>query len=237
MTSPEPNDPSAPVAELRAVRVWDLPTRLFHWVLALAVVGSVVTAKIGGNATAWHFRLGYLVLGLLLFRIVWGVVGGHWSRFATFVRGPGTVLRYLRGQARPDEHLDVGHNPLGAGSVIALLTILAVQVSTGLIADDEIASVGPLNRFVDTATGLAATAWHKTGGQWIIVGLVVLHIAAIVFYKVRHDKDLVGPMLRGDKQLAEDAPASADDTRARVKAVAIAAVVAAAVAGVVKLGG
>jgi len=237
MTSPEPNDPSAPVAELRAVRVWDLPTRLFHWVLALAVVGSVVTAKIGGNATAWHFRLGYLVLGLLLFRIVWGVVGGHWSRFATFVRGPGTVLRYLRGQARPDEHLDVGHNPLGAGSVIALLTILAVQVSTGLIADDEIASVGPLNRFVDTATGLAATAWHKTGGQWIIVGLVVLHIAAIVFYKVRHDKDLVGPMLRGDKQLAEDAPASADDTRTRVKAVAIAAVVAAAVAGVVKLGG
>jgi len=237
MTSPEPNDPSAPVAELRAVRVWDLPTRLFHWVLALAVVGSVVTAKIGGNATAWHFRLGYLVLGLLLFRIVWGVVGGHWSRFATFVRGPGTVLRYLRGQARPDEHLDVGHNPLGAGSVIALLTILAVQVSTGLIADDEIASVGPLNRFVDTATGLAATAWHKTGGQWIIVGLVVLHIAAIVFYKVRHDKDLVGPMLRGDKQLAEDAPASADDIRARVKAVAIAAVVAAAVAGVVKLGG
>ena len=237
MPSPEPNDPSAPVAELRAVRVWDLPTRLFHWVLALAVVGSVVTAKIGGNATAWHFRLGYLVLGLLLFRIVWGVVGGHWSRFATFVRGPGTVLRYLRGQARPDEHLDVGHNPLGAGSVIALLTILAVQVSTGLIADDEIASVGPLNRFVDTATGLAATAWHKTGGQWIIVGLVVLHIAAIVFYKVRHDKDLVGPMLRGDKQLAEDAPASADDTRARVKAVAIAAVVAAAVAGVVKLGG
>jgi cytochrome b len=237
MPSPEPNDPSAPVAELRAVRVWDLPTRLFHWVLALAVVGSVVTAKIGGNATAWHFRLGYLVLGLLLFRIVWGVVGGHWSRFATFVRGPGTVLRYLRGQARPDEHLDVGHNPLGAGSVIALLTILAVQVSTGLIADDEIASVGPLNRFVDTATGLAATAWHKTGGQWIIVGLVVLHIAAIVFYKVRHDKDLVGPMLRGDKQLAEDAPASADDTRTRVKAVAIAAVVAAAVAGVVKLGG
>ena len=237
MTSPEPNDPSAPVAELRAVRVWDLPTRLVHWVLALAVVGSVVTAKIGGNATAWHFRLGYLVLGLLLFRIVWGVVGGHWSRFATFVRGPGTVLRYLRGQARPDEHLDVGHNPLGAGSVIALLTILAVQVSTGLIADDEIASVGPLNRFVDTATGLAATAWHKTGGQWIIVGLVVLHIAAIVFYKVRHDKDLVGPMLRGDKQLAEDAPASADDIRARVKAVAIAAVVAAAVAGVVKLGG
>ena len=237
MTNSEPIEPSIHGAALRAVRVWDLPTRLFHWVLALAVVGSVVTAKIGGNATVWHFRLGYLVLGLLLFRLVWGVVGGHWSRFATFVRGPGTVLRYLRGQTRPGEHLDVGHNPLGAGSVLALLTILAVQVGTGLIADDEIASVGPLNRFVDTATGLAATAWHKTGGQWIIIGLVVLHIAAIVFYKVRHGKDLVGPMVRGDKQLAEDAPASADDMRTRLKAVVIIAVIAAAVAFVVRLGG
>ena len=237
MTNSEPIEPSIHGAALRAVRVWDLPTRLFHWVLALAVVGSVVTAKIGGNATVWHFRLGYLVLGLLLFRLVWGVVGGHWSRFATFVRGPGTVLRYLRGQTRPGEHLDVGHNPLGAGSVLALLTILAVQVGTGLIADDEIASVGPLNRFVDTATGLAATGWHKTGGQWIIIGLVVLHIAAIVFYKVRHGKDLVGPMVRGDKQLAEDAPASADDMRSRLKAVVIIAVIAAAVAFVVRLGG
>lgn len=237
MTTPEPADSFSPPAALRTVRVWDLPTRLFHWVLALAVVGSVVTAKIGGNATVWHFRLGYLVLGLLLFRLVWGVVGGHWSRFATFVRGPGTVLRYLRGQTRPGEHLDVGHNPLGAGSVLALLTILAVQVGTGLIADDEIASVGPLNRFVETATGLAATAWHKTGGQWIIVGLVALHIAAIVFYKVRHGKDLVGPMVRGDKQLAEDAPASADDMRTRLKAVVIIAVIAAAVAFVVRLGG
>lgn len=237
MTTPEPADSFSPPAALRPVRVWDLPTRLFHWVLALAVVGSVVTAKIGGNATVWHFRLGYLVLGLLLFRLVWGVVGGHWSRFATFVRGPGTVLRYLRGQTRPGEHLDVGHNPLGAGSVLALLTILAVQVGTGLIADDEIASVGPLNRFVETATGLAATAWHKTGGQWIIVGLVALHIAAIVFYKVRHGKDLVGPMVRGDKQLAEDAPASADDMRTRLKAVVIIAVIAAAVAFVVRLGG
>ena len=237
MTNSEPIEPSIHGAALRAVRVWDLPTRLFHWVLALAVVGSVVTAKIGGNATVWHFRLGYLVLGLLLFRLVWGVVGGHWSRFATFVRGPGTVLRYLRGQTRPGEHLDVGHNPLGAGSVLALLTILAVQVGTGLVADDEIASVGPLNRFVDTATGLAATGWHKTGGQWIIIGLVVLHIAAIVFYKVRHGKDLVGPMVRGDKQLAEDAPASADDMRSRLKAVVIIAVIAAAVAFVVRLGG
>ena len=110
-------------------------------------------------------------------------------------------------------------------------------VKAGLIADDEIASVGPLNRFVDTATGLAATGWHKTGGQWIIIGLVVLHIAAIVFYKVRHGKDLVGPMVRGDKQLAEDAPASADDMRSRLKAVVIIAVIAAAVAFVVRLGG
>jgi cytochrome b len=146
----------------------------------------VVTGKVGGNAITWHFRLGYLVMGLLLFRIVWGLVGGHWSRFASFVRSPSTVLRYLRGQTRPDEHLDVGHNPLGAGSVLALLLLLAVQVGTGLVADDEIANQGPLNRFVSGATGLVGHRLaqglrpvdpDRAGG--------VLHVAAIVFYRVK----------------------------------------------------
>ena len=142
------------------VRVWDLPTRLFHWTLALSVVGLVITGKVGGGAMVWHFRIGYLVMTLLVFRLAWGLVGGHWSRFASFIYGPGTVLRFLRGQARPGEHLDVGHNPLGAGSVLAMLAILGVQVATGLVGDDEIANVGPLNKFVATATGLAATGWH-----------------------------------------------------------------------------
>ncbi|MBL8325915.1 MAG: cytochrome b/b6 domain-containing protein [Rubrivivax sp.] len=220
-----------------AVRVWDLPTRLFHWLLALTIIGSVVTAKIGGGAMVWHFRLGFLAMGLLLFRIAWGFVGGRWSRFASFVRGPGTVWRYLRGAARPGEHLDVGHNPLGAGSVLAMLALLVAQVSTGLVADDEIANVGPLNKLVETGTGLAATSWHKTWGQWIIITLVVLHVAAIAFYLLKKRVNLVGPMWRGDKPLAADVPASRDDGGTRALAAVLAALAAAGVTWVVRQGG
>ncbi|MFO1328270.1 MAG: cytochrome b/b6 domain-containing protein [Rubrivivax sp.] len=226
-----------PNGTAQTVRVWDLPTRLFHWLLAAAVIGLVITGKIGGNAIAWHMRLGYLVMGLLLFRIVWGFVGGRWSRFTSFVRGPGTVLRYLRGQARDDEHLDVGHNPLGAGSVLALLGLLALQVATGLVADDEIATQGPLNRFVASATAASATHWHKDYGQVILIVLVLLHVSAIVYYRVRKGRNLVPPMISGDKQLPATVPASQDSLGTRLAALALAAVAAVAVTVVVRLGG
>jgi cytochrome b len=162
------------------VRVWDLPTRLFHWLLAACVVLLVVTGYIGGDAMPWHARVGYAVLALLLFRLAWGFVGGRWSRFKSFLYRPASVLAYVGGRAHPD-HL-VGHNPLGAGSVFAMLLVLAAQVGTGLFADDEIAFTGPLNRFVSNATGLAATWYHKAVGQWLLIGLVVLHLAAIAWY-------------------------------------------------------
>lgn len=219
------------------VRVWDLPTRAFHWLLAAAVIGQVITGKIGGNALNWHFRFGFLVMGLLLFRLVWGFVGGHWSRFASFIYAPGTVLRYLRGQTRADEHLDVGHNPLGAGSVFALLFFLAAQVGTGLLADDEIATVGPLNKFVSNATASSATHWHKDYGQWILITLVLLHVAAIVFYRVRKGKNLVQPMLTGDKLLPSGTPAASDSMATRLLALGLALGCAAAVTWVVRLGG
>lgn len=196
--------------KLQRVRVWDWPTRLFHWSLALCVIGSVVSAKVGGNALVWHFRLGLAVLALLVFRVIWGLVGGRWSRFISFLYAPTTLVRYLRGQARPDEHLDVGHSPAGALSVFALLAVLAVQVGTGLVADDEIANTGPLISLVESATSLAATSWHKTWGQWSLLGLVVLHVAAIVVYRLLHQRDLVTPMLVGDKLLPASVPASAD---------------------------
>jgi cytochrome b len=218
------------------VRVWDLPTRLFHWVLALAVAGSVISAKIGGAAMVWHFRLGYLVFGLLLFRLAWGVLGGRWSRFSSFLFGPGAVLRYLRAQPREGERFGIGHNPLGALSVFALLAVLIVQVATGLLGDDEIANVGPLNRFVATATGLAATAWHKKWGQWLLLALVALHLGAIAFHAWRRE-NLVGPMLHGDKALPAHAPASIDDASARLRALMLAAACALVVWWVVRLGG
>ncbi|TDM08566.1 MAG: hypothetical protein C4K60_03845 [Ideonella sp. MAG2] len=133
-------------------RVWDLPTRLFHWLLVLAVIGLVITGNVGGNAMVWHARLGVGVGCLLVFRLVWGVVGGRWSRFASFVRSPAALLRYVRGVSEAHEYVHVGHNPLGALSVLALLTVLLVQVSSGLVADDEIAFTGPLISWVSGAT-------------------------------------------------------------------------------------
>ena len=109
--------------QANAVRVWDLPTRIFHWTLAVCVIASIVSAQIGGNAMTWHFRLGYVVFTLLAFRLLWGVVGGHWSRFVNFIYAPSAVLRYVRGDSRHDEHHEVGHNPLGAFSVFALLAL------------------------------------------------------------------------------------------------------------------
>lgn len=219
------------------VRVWDLPTRLFHWVLALAVIGLVVTGKVGGNAIVWHFRLGYLVMGLLAFRLLWGFLGGRWSRFASFLYAPSTVLRYLRGQTRPGEWHEVGHNPLGAGSVFALLALLAVQVGTGLVADDEIANTGPLNRFVSSDTALSATHWHKDYGQLILIALVLLHVSAIVYYRVKKGRNLVQPMINGDKLLPQGTPAADDSLARRLLALALAAVCAAGAIWVVRLGG
>lgn len=221
-----------PPAAEPSVRVWDLPTRVFHWLLAAAVIGAVVTAKTG--AMVWHFRLGFLIIGLLSFRILWGLVGGRWSRFASFIYAPGTLWRYLRGQARPDEHLDVGHTPTGALSVLALIALLALQVATGLVADDEIANVGPLNRFVGSDTASSATSWHRGWGQWLLLTLIALHLVAIVWYFVR-GSNLVKPMWRGDKALPAGTPASADGLPQRLLALVLALVCAALVAWIVKL--
>ena len=219
------------------VRVWDLPTRVFHWLLAVTVLGSLTTAWL--DAMVWHIRCGLTVMALLLFRIVWGLVGGRWSRFTSFVYGPPTVLRYLRGQIREGDHFEVGHNPLGSFSVFGMLGFLAVQVATGLVADDEISVQGPLNRYVANAKALAATSWHKDFGQWILLTLVVLHVAAIVYYLVRKKNNLVRPMLSGDKPMPADSPtipASSDSLATRGLALAVGAFCAAVAIWVGRLG-
>lgn len=224
------------MSELQRVRIWDLPTRLFHVVLALAVVGAVLSAKIGGAAMSWHFRFGYLVFGLLVFRLLWGFWGGRWSRFSSFLYSPAATLRALRGRATAADGFDVGHSPTGALSVFALLALLAVQVATGLVGDDEIANVGPLNRYVAGATGLAATAWHKGWGQGIILALVALHVAAVAAYAWR-GRNLVAPMWHGDKTLPAGTPSSNDAPAMRLRALVLALASAAAVWAVVRLGG
>jgi len=221
---------------LRAVRVWDLPTRLFHWALVLCIIGSFISVKVGGNAMAWHLRFGYAVFALLAFRFLWGFAGGRWSRFASFLYSPATLLRYLRGLGRHDEHLDVGHSPLGSASVFALLFFLAAQVGSGLFADDEIATTGPLIRFVSSATSGWLTSYHTVVGQWVLILLVVLHVAAIVVYRVRQRKDLVGPMISGDKLLDPGVPGSDDTHGTRALAIFLLTACAAVVACLVSLG-
>jgi cytochrome b len=218
------------------VRVWDLPTRIFHWVLAATVVCSVVSAKIGGNAMAWHFRFGYLVLTLVAFRVLWGFVGGRWSRFASFLYSPASVLRYLRGQPQGGGRVDVGHSPLGSLSVLALLAFLALQAGTGLFADDEISNTGPLNRFVSGSTASVASGYHADVGQWVLIALVLLHIGAVLYYLLRERNNLIGPMWHGDKTLPGGVPASADSVGTRLLAAVLVLVCAAAVGWLVSLG-
>ena len=219
-------------SSLIKVRVWDLPTRVFHWSLVLGIVGLAISGTIGGNAMLWHFRFGYAVLTLLLFRIVWGLVGGRWSRFGAFIYAPQTIIYYLKGRGKPAH--SVGHNPLGAGSVFAMLAALLAQVGSGLFSDDDIAFAGPLTRFVSNATVSLATNYHKNIGKWIILALVLLHIAVIVFYLSRKH-NLVNAMLHGDKDLVVPVPSSRDDAFSRTGAVVTLGICAALVAWLVSL--
>ena len=218
------------------VRIWDLPTRLFHWALVLAVVGLFISGNIGGNAMVWHFRFGLSVGALLLFRLVWGVVGGHWSRFASFIYSPRRVLAYLTGKDRAESSL--GHSPLAAGSVFAMLLALAAQVLSGLHSDDTAGFVGPLTRFVRNDTIALATNYHKEIGKVIVLVLIVLHLVAIAVYQWRRHR-LVGPMLHGDKLLAQTSPThvpSRDDASSRVGALVVFAACAALMFWVSTLG-
>jgi len=219
---PDPSAPSTGFAELESaptarVRVWDLPTRIFHWLLALSVLAQIGTGLAG--AMEWHFRNGYLVLALLCFRIVWGFLGGHWSRFAHFLYSPRQLLDYLRGES-PQEHR-VGHTPLGALSVFGLLLLLSAQVATGLVSDDEIAAAGPLTRFVSNSTVSLASTWHAVAGQWLVPALALLHLLAIAFYVRVRRQVLVRPMWSGDKLLTYAANASRDNAGTRLLALVI----------------
>jgi cytochrome b len=214
------------------VRVWDLPTRLFHWALVVCIVGLVTTAQIGGNAMEWHFRFGYSVLTLLLFRLLWGFVGGHWSRFSTFLYSPASLLRYLRGHEVDGQPL--GHSPLGALSVFAILGLLLLQVGTGLFSDDEIAAVGPLSKLASGAVVSQLTHYHKDIGKVIVLILVLLHIGAIAFYRIKRKKDLIRPMLIGDVSSPTPQLASRDDAGSRALAAVILLGCAGAVAALLR---
>lgn len=200
------------------VRVWDLPTRLFHWALAICVVLGIVFVKIGGNAIQWHAYCGYTALALILFRVIWGFVGSWHARFANFIPSPSKLIAFLRGQVDGG----LGHNPLGALSVIALLIIVLIQALTGLFTDDDIFFQGPFARYVSNSTVALFTSIHRFN-QYLIFVLVGLHIAAISYYYFVKRENLVGPMVTGDK-LTSIVPKSReiiDSSRQRMLALAI----------------
>jgi cytochrome b len=176
--------------------VWDLPMRVFHWTLAVLVVFSFVTGKIGGAWMEWHMRSGYAILALLLFRIAWGFAGSPSARFARFLRGPRAALAHGREVFAGSRSYPAGHNPLGGWMVVAMLAILLLQAATGLFSNDESSHEGPLARMVSNALVDRMSVFHSYN-EWLIVGAVCLHVAAVAFYQWRLKIDLVGPMVFG----------------------------------------
>ncbi len=229
-----PNAPAHPPYVQHATRVWDLPTRIFHWSLVVCIACLLITVNIGGDWMQWHFKFGYAVLSLLLFRVVWGFVGGRWSRFASFIYAPSTIVAYYKGRGTPEQ--SIGHNPMGSASVFAILGILLLQVASGLFSDDEISNQGPLTKFVSAARISTATWYHKEVGSNIVIALIVLHIAAIFYYLYKKKDNLIQPMLQGDKLLTIEAPASRDDAASRAVAAVVFALCAALVWWIVSLG-
>ena len=195
------------------VRVWDLPTRLFHWLLLVGVVTAFISVKLGGNAMVWHGRAGTFVLSLLIFRLLWGFMGSPTARFQSFLKGPRTVWRYIQGQTSGTSgtpgtpgnlgspgQSSIGHNPLGALSVVALLGLFFFQTLTGLGASDDIFFDGPLVQDLSSDTVSLLTSLHKSTEPFLL-GLVALHVAAIIFYRLVKKTDLVQPMITGVKVL------------------------------------
>jgi cytochrome b len=200
------------------IRVWDLPVRLFHWVLAVCIILGIIFVKIGGNAIEWHAYCGYTALVLVLFRIIWGFVGSWHARFANFIPSPQSLFAYLQGQSNGG----IGHNPLGAFSVIALLLAILVQAMTGLFADDDIFFQGPLAKYVSNANVALLTSVHRFN-QYILFALITLHLAAIFFYQLYKKERLIEPMITGDKQIEEvnTVSESIDTSKQRLAALVI----------------
>ncbi len=181
----------------KGVLVWDLPTRLFHWLLVAALLGAVITGQLGGGLIEWHGRFGLAIVGLVAFRLVWGIAGSTYARFAHFFPTPARVKAYLAGQWRGE-----GHNPLGALSVFGLILLLTAQVLSGLFANDDITFTGPLYDLVGKDLSNRLTGLHHRLSN-LLIALVVLHIAAVAFYGHFKKKKLLKPMITGWKSEAE----------------------------------
>ena len=185
---------------MKTISVWDIPVRLFHWSLATSILMSFITAQIGGNAMEWHKRIGYFVIGLILFRVVWGFVGSYHARFKNFVYAPATVINYAKNLFKKDSAHYVGHNPMGGLSVVALIASVGLQTVTGLFSNDDILLEGPYASMVSKAFSDQMTRLHQLNSDLILI-LVGLHLSAIVFYAMFKKEQLIEAMLTGKKDI------------------------------------
>lgn len=212
----------------RFVRVWDLPTRLFHWSLLCGIGALFATVVLPGFPIQWHVNAGYFVLALLIFRLAWGFVGGYWSRFRTFVPSLGGVRAMLSGQWRPMP--GVGHGPLGGLSVLGLLAALFVQVLSGLAAQGPAGYLGPLHHVVSVELARLATAVHRGAGKWLLLALIALHLGAVLYFLAVRKRNLIGPMLHGNQPAPHDATMHSEDgLSSRLTALSVLALSAGAV--------
>jgi len=203
------------------VRVWDLATRLFHWSLVALVVAAVVTAQIGGNALEWHFYCGYTILALLLFRVVWGLVGPRYARFSSFSLRLSSFIAHMRARKVHAVKPYAGHSPFGSISVLVILLVLLAQAASGLFANDDIASEGPLAKFVSQGWSDRLSWFHAELNSVVIYCLVGLHVAAIAYYFFFQRDNLVKPMITGDKEGLEPEAAARDSWRGRLLALVL----------------
>jgi cytochrome b len=186
------------------MRVWDLPTRLFHWGILLAAVTSYVSIKLNWMQT--HFFAGYTMITLLLFRLAWGLIGSDTARFARFLKGPAAVTGYLRHLFRPETDNQVGHNPAGGWMVMLLLLAMAVQAATGLFSNDDVLFEGPLAHLAGKPLSNRISGIHSFNVN-ICLTLIGLHVLAVILYRFIKKQDLIGPMISGKKKLPGATPA------------------------------
>jgi cytochrome b len=175
---------------LRRLAVWDLPTRLFHWTLAVAVLLSWVSQQ--EDYLVVHQWSGYYILVLVAFRLCWGFLGSHNSRFGNFLVGPRALMDYLKGGRAPG----AGHNPVGGWAILLMLVLLLAQGFTGLFNSDGLMYDGPFYHALEAALADELGAWH---GRifWLLLGVIALHIGAVLVYQIIKGRDLLGPMIHG----------------------------------------
>ena len=188
------------------VKIWDVPTRLFHWTLAVGMGFMWFSAEMGGFWMDWHMQVGIFMLALVLFRIVWGLIGSETSRFTSFLSSPKAALQHLHELKQPKEAYHAGHNPLGAWMVVFLLAGLLVQGGTGLFASDDIMVEAPLYGLVSESLSSKLTGIHHLVFNLLLLAAAV-HIFAVIFYKLRKRTNLIKAMVAGSADWPAHEPA------------------------------